>query len=541
MNRITTSSFKITVVSDCTITSLTSKLITSMTYGVTAIATTQNVFIKDAISTGHLNDLYCGPRTYILFPVLAFMSISSDVLSISTNDPIYIGPYDVTITVTISQFPAIPAFTQTFHVDIICGVQVVTFAAPLIPALTTVQVGIDSQPVVVPFATTQFPNCGNQVTFSISPSSDPFMSVQTLAIRDGQWTVNGAVIAQHNTYSYTLTALVDGVTATYDFDVFIKDPCSTSVFELAPSPLADMTMTLFYMTTETQTQSVKIFTDVERAHPGSICPITATLSPALPYITLAADYASINVDGSQAHDPDNGPHTMTLTVNNALFPTLVAQAVYTFVLDLKACVVNDFVFAQQITSFSYMLTDPLVTTSAFLATQSNLNCLFPITYAASFQKDGLAIPPPTAITYNPATRNFSVFTWSKLDPGVFTMTVTASIPQILLPGGILTISLNFDVTIISDCTIATINNRVVNDMLTQIFTHGTQDVTFLTDRGVMHSDNSHCGAYLNVLSPVYPFLSVTGSDPFALDLYTEDLAVAGSWPVTLTVSLPDFP
>jgi hypothetical protein len=39
-NRITTSSFTITVVSDCTITSLTDKVVNDMTYGVTLLAVT---------------------------------------------------------------------------------------------------------------------------------------------------------------------------------------------------------------------------------------------------------------------------------------------------------------------------------------------------------------------------------------------------------------------------------------------------------------------------------------------------------------------
>lgn len=138
VNRITVSSFIITVVSDCTITSLTDKVITDMTYGVTAPAGTQNIFFADAISTGHANDNYCGLRTYTLSPVLAFMSITGDVLSIETSNEAYIGPYVVTLTTQITDYPIITPVTKTFNVYITCGVQVVTFAAPLIPALTTV-------------------------------------------------------------------------------------------------------------------------------------------------------------------------------------------------------------------------------------------------------------------------------------------------------------------------------------------------------------------------------------------------------------------
>jgi hypothetical protein len=67
-------------------------------------------------------------------------------------------------------------------------------------------------------------------------------------------------------------------------------------------------------------------------------------------------------------------------------------------------------------------------------------------------------------------------------------------------------------------------------------------VTFTNTKGVLHSnDNSHCGKYVFVLDPVYPFLKVMGTDPFNLDLYTDDLLAAGIYQISLTVSLPDFP
>lgn len=75
-----------------------------------------------------------------------------------------------------------------------------------------------------------------------------------------------------------------------------------------------------------------------------------------------------------------------------------------------------------------MLTDTVVTTPAFLATQNNLNCLFPITYSISYAREGTPISEPTAIPFDPATNTFSVFSWSKLDPGLYTIVVTATIP-----------------------------------------------------------------------------------------------------------------
>ena len=90
------------------------------------------------------------------------------------------------------------------------------------------------------------------------------MNVAASPSYSGDITINGATIAQHGEYTYTLTGTVDGKTCTTTFKVFIKDPCSTSTFELSPIPLSDMGITVFYGTTETQTQPVKIWTDVER-------------------------------------------------------------------------------------------------------------------------------------------------------------------------------------------------------------------------------------------------------------------------------------
>lgn len=216
-NRIITSSFTITVISDCSITSFEARVVTDMANGVTLPAVSQNVFFTDTVSSGHGNNAYCGLRNYVLSPALSFMSIIGDSLSVQTNNPADINSYVVTITATLVEYPTIPAISRTFNVQINCGVQTISFVAPLTPALTTVEVGIDSQPVTVPFVTTQSPNCGNAVTFSLGPNTDPFMSLVANSIETGEWTVIGATIAHHGNYSYTLTASVDGKTATSNF------------------------------------------------------------------------------------------------------------------------------------------------------------------------------------------------------------------------------------------------------------------------------------------------------------------------------------
>ena len=76
-------------------------------------------------------------------------------------------------------------------------------------------------------------------------------------------------------------------------------------------------MTIVMPASDTATQTVKIYTDVERATPTVICPITATLTPSAAYISLSANFATISVNKSLIVLPTNiGTFTYTLTVNS---------------------------------------------------------------------------------------------------------------------------------------------------------------------------------------------------------------------------------
>ena len=59
-----------------------------------------------------------------------------------------------------------------------------------------------------------------------------------------------------------------------------------------------MSIVMYYQTTETKTQTIKILTDVEVANSSVVCPITAVLSLVKPYISVSSDSSSIILDGS---------------------------------------------------------------------------------------------------------------------------------------------------------------------------------------------------------------------------------------------------
>lgn len=371
--------------------------------------------------------------------------------------------------------------TKTFIVDITCGVQTLDWVDPLgqeIPLFTTLTVGIDPQPLVLPFVTTQYPNCGNDVAWTLTPGiPNGFTTLNEVVdpSYSGDVTIDGAVIAEHGTYPYTLTGIVDGKIATTNFDVFIKDPCSTSTFELDPNPITDFAMLMTYMTTEVQTWPVKIWTDVERAT-GIVCPVTCDLQPVLPYMTLSADCTMLTLDGSQASDLDVGIHNMELTVDNSIFdathPThTVNTAVYPFIVDLTACEVLDFHWVTTVTDHTYMLTDVMWTSNPFLALQNERSdCVHPITYTVDIMRDGVpTTDAAVVIDWNTVDNTFSVESWENADIGLYNFVVTASIPQVLEPTGVREITFTFDVIIISDCEFTVINDRSIVDMESIIF------------------------------------------------------------------------
>ena len=101
--------------------------------------------------------------------------------------------------------------TYNFNVIVSCTVISLTFST-LVPSTQTIQVGITSQPFTIPFAITQSPTCNKPITFTLTQTSPSFsytpVSLSGVTSFAGNVQVNGAVIADHATYFYTLTAAI---------------------------------------------------------------------------------------------------------------------------------------------------------------------------------------------------------------------------------------------------------------------------------------------------------------------------------------------
>lgn len=89
--------------------------------------------------------------------------------------------------------------TYNFNVIVSCVVTTLTFTTSP-PASTTVQVGIDTQPLTLPFAVTQPPACNITITFSPLPTTPAFVTLASITVTGGDVQVKGATITDHNTY-----------------------------------------------------------------------------------------------------------------------------------------------------------------------------------------------------------------------------------------------------------------------------------------------------------------------------------------------------
>ena len=113
----------------------------------------------------------------------------------------------------------------------------------------------------------------------------------------------------------TLTSVVNAQTNVASFTVVIKDPCKRSIFETSTNPLSTMTITM--PSGGSTTQTVKVWTDVERAtSPAVICPITGVLAPGTKaWISFANP--TVSVDHTQITLPtDIGTHAFTITADS---------------------------------------------------------------------------------------------------------------------------------------------------------------------------------------------------------------------------------
>lgn len=178
------SSFQINVISDCTITTITDRTFSDITYGVTLTAVTQDVFFADSIATGHNNINYCGLRTYTLSASYPWLSVTGNTMQIVTSDLSTVNTYNLSLTISLASYSGVASVTKNFVITITCTVTTLAYTSQ--PAATTnLEVGVDAMPHDMTFAISKTPNCVQDPTFTLASTPSAAFASRTIGA-DGE-------------------------------------------------------------------------------------------------------------------------------------------------------------------------------------------------------------------------------------------------------------------------------------------------------------------------------------------------------------------
>ena len=147
----------------------------------------------------------------MLSPSPAIASISGNTLTLNPTFPADAGSWDVTLTVGLVNYSSIATISISFKIVVVCTVTGLNFTTSP-PSLTQLEVGIDTQPLLIPYAVSKTPNCPQMVTFALSGTIPTFVSIQNPQNASGDIQVDGALRTNHGSSTMTLTASVDGQT-----------------------------------------------------------------------------------------------------------------------------------------------------------------------------------------------------------------------------------------------------------------------------------------------------------------------------------------
>jgi len=139
------------------------------------------------------------------------------------------------------------------------------------------------------------------------------------------------------------------------------------------------------------------------------------------------------------------------------------------------------------------------------ATWSDLVCLYDVTYTLSFVLNSVSISQPSFIAFDALTRTITATATLPAHMGVYTVTVTASIPQPSLGvGGTKQVSTSFVLDVLNDCPSTILNDLTIIDMNVKVSLSSTQDVTFTNTKSVTYADPIFCGPRLFTWTPSLP-------------------------------------
>lgn len=185
----------------------------------------------------------------------------------------------------------------------------------------------------------------------------------------------------------------------------VEDPCSYANIVTTPNEITDFDVRLPY--TGIQTQSFTITTDVEIAHPGVTCDFVTSMSPGNAFTSYDPLTRTVTVTESGAILPnDIGEFPFTVYVNSLQYSATVPEKQMNFDVNI-ICDVTSFPLTERPLDTEYVLYQGTYVTESFQVTQDEA-CKLPETVIHTFTQNGLTVPHPPEIVFDPVTRVYTI-------------------------------------------------------------------------------------------------------------------------------------
>jgi hypothetical protein len=262
------------------------------------------------------------------------------------------------------------------------------------------------------------------------------------------------------------------------------------------------------------------------------------VSPVPGFVSLSGN--TLTADATLATSADVGTINVNIDCDSANWPLQVVNKQLTWpvtVSECKATTISMITIADVTRTVNegpatFVFNPPLL---------SNNACLFDATYSDSYVLSGSSIARPLFISFNGLTRTITIDPIIGQHVGVYTVTITATLPQ---PAPNIATS-SFTLTVIPECSLTSLQSRSINDMTVRISEFVTQDITLTDSLASLYSIPNYCGPRIYTFTEVpaasTPYLTyVMTNGVTILTLSTNDVTKVGIKLISMTASLQNY-
>ena len=82
-----------------------------LNYQIAEAAVTQTTPFPNTIATAKSNPTYCGANTFSFTPTKTWLTVSGNIISVSTSTVADVGTFSITVTVSLTDYPAVASIS----------------------------------------------------------------------------------------------------------------------------------------------------------------------------------------------------------------------------------------------------------------------------------------------------------------------------------------------------------------------------------------------------------------------------------------------